>query len=81
MRRAYRATFAAAVCLAAIGAPTFMQGFVLFVEYLLTKSAGASDLLRGLAALGVGAVPMVLAGLAWRQTQAFAQALEDELSA
>ena len=78
LRRTYRLAFASSVCLAAVGAPLLMEGTVSFVNALAKPDAPDGGLVRGLLLLGVSAIPMLLAWLAWRQTQGLQQSIDQE---
>ena len=79
IRRAYRATFAASVCLAAIGAPLLMQGAVALVRGLIQARDAAGSLMPALLFFALSTVPMTLAALAWRRTQEFQAKIDQEV--
>jgi hypothetical protein len=78
LRRAYRTSFAASVCLAAIGAPLLMQGTVTLVRSL-TAAPAASSPVHGFGLFLLSAMPMALAGLTWRRTRIFQDSLGEDL--
>lgn len=79
-RRAHRLLTAAAITLAAVGAPIFMQGAVALANELAppTRSTVASPI-EALLTFILSAAPLVLAWLAWRKTQRFRSSLDQEL--
>lgn len=79
-RRNYRLLVGAAVTLAAVGAPVFMQGAVALATRL-TAPVPATDHTpaEALGLFALSALPLVLAWLAWRGTQHFRRALDQEV--
>jgi hypothetical protein len=72
-------TFAAAVFLAAIGAPLLMQGTVAFVSALANPQPGGSSPLQALLLFALSTVPMALAWFAWRRTQEFQSDIDEQV--
>ena len=77
IRRAYRLTFAASVCLAAIGAPVLMQGTVALVEGITHPQPGEGAMIQGLVVFCLSGIPMMLAWFAWRRTKIFLRELDE----
>jgi len=76
--RSYRLLFSLSIFLAAIGAPSVMQGAVVFARAV---SAGpvrdAADIARSIGILALSASPLALAGYTWKRTQAIQSFLDD----
>jgi hypothetical protein len=71
IRRSYRMMFAAAVCLAAIGAPLLMQGAVVLVMGIASPHSSTFSPVQAIMLFGLSALPMALAWLAWRRAQGY----------
>jgi hypothetical protein len=78
IRRVYRTTFAASVCLAAIGAPIFMQGTVALALGIAHPEPSHGSLIRGVLLFGLSLIPIALAAVAWKLTQTYQQTLDKE---
>jgi hypothetical protein len=78
-RRNYRLLVGAAVTLAAVGAPIFMQGAVSLAMWFSAPIHPAYDTpAEALGVFALSALPLMLAGLAWRGTQHFHRFLDQE---
>lgn len=78
-RRNYRLLVGAAVTMAAVGAPVFMQGAVGLATWLAAPVHPAGDSpAEALGAFALSALPLLLAWLAWRGTQYFRRYLDRE---
>jgi hypothetical protein len=80
LRRSYRALLAASIVLAAVGAPIFMRGAVVFAQSVSgSPTVGApSHALWGLGVFALSATPIGLAGYTWKRTHGFQEDIDDK---
>jgi hypothetical protein len=69
--RSQRRLFSATILLAAIGAPLFMQGAVIFTQSITRIPTGPSSALWGLGVFALSATPLGLAAYTWRRHHGF----------